>query len=521
MYHRGVPLIGGVAALAGKRVAIFGAGMEGRCFARQFGPSCSELVVLDDLAGGPGAAGGPGRPVEAELGGLDVLSPSLLEERRFDFVVHSPGVSRYDGRLVRAARLGAVVTTPTALFMEDFSDRRVVAVTGSKGKTTTAMLTAAAIRACGLDVALAGNIGRPLTDLYGDAAHDVFVVELSSYQTAELTTSPTVGVLTLLAPDHLEWHRSLENYYEDKLRLFSHRDGIPVAVNGCCEEAVARSSELAGRVLYGEGGPVRLEQAKVVASDLGPLDLGGFQLLGEHNLLNACGAVTAGLLLTGELPDKKRLEYELSAVRAPRSRLEPIGVVDGVSYIDDALASNPGGTLAALKVFAGRQVALIVGGHDRGVDYTPLARAIQSGSPQPFVFWIGEAGAAVATALGRISSTAQQWPAPSLEAAVVLAASCPGITAVLFSPAAPTPHDEGTYLDRSRRFRHAAGLEHALGAEGAVKADHAEGAVTAEQAEHAVRAEHAVKAEGAVKAEQTAGTDQVVPVGERGRRDGA
>jgi UDP-N-acetylmuramoylalanine--D-glutamate ligase len=457
VYYRGVPLVGGVAALAGKRVAVFGAGMEGQCFARLIGPSCGELVVLDDLAGDRAPSGGPSHETGDGLAGLDVVSPTVLEERRFDFVVHSPGVSCYDERLVSAARLGAVVTTPTALFLEDFSDRRVVAVTGSKGKTTTAMLTAAALVANGLDVALAGNIGRPLTELYEDDAHDAFVVELSSFQTAEVTTSPAVGVLTLLAPDHLDWHRGLESYYQDKLRLFSHRAGIPVAVNGCCEEAVARTSQLGGRVLYGKGGPVRLQGAAVLACDLGPLDLGGFQLLGEHNLLNACGAVTAALLLTGELPDKKRLEDELSLVKAPRSRLQPIGMVDGVSYIDDALASNPEGTLAALKVFAGRQVALIVGGHDRGVDFTTLARAIESSSPQPVVFLLGEAGAAIGAALERISSTSEWRDAESLEAAVEQASSCPGVETVLFSPAAPTPHDEGSYLDRGRHFRQASG----------------------------------------------------------------
>jgi len=459
-----VPQIGGVAALAGKRVAVFGAGLEGRCFAERFGPSCAELVVLDDCVAGRADPGGSRLPLEPGREELEVLSPSVLGERRFDFVVHSPGVSRYDERLAGARRLGAVVTTPTALFMEDFSRRQVVAVTGSKGKTTTAMLTAAALGAYGLDAALAGNIGRPVTELYDDDAHDVFVVELSSFQTAEVTTSPTVGVLTLLAPDHLDWHRGIENYYADKLRLFARRARVPVAVNGCCEEAVSRSSRLAARVLYGKDGPVRLEDHKVVASDLGPLDLEGFRLLGEHNLLNVCGAVTAALLLTGELPGAGRLEHELTGVTALRSRLEPIGVVDGVSYVDDALASNPEGTLAALKVFAGSRIALVVGGHDRGVDFGPLARAIASSSPRPFVFWVGDAGACIASALERISSASPCQHAGSLEEAFELASSCPGIAAVVFSPAAPTPHEEGTYLDRSRRFRQMLGSKTAAAA---------------------------------------------------------
>jgi len=464
VYHRGVPLIGGVAALAGKRVAVFGAGMEGRSFAQRVGQSCAELVIVDDAAAGRTDFAAPRQASAAELAELGVEAPSVLEEHRFDFVVHSPGVSRYDERLAAAARLGAVVTTPTALWLEDFRDRPIVAVTGSKGKTTTAMLTAAVLGAYGLDVALAGNIGRPVTELYDDNAHDAFVVELSSFQAADVTTSPSVGVLTLLAPDHLDWHRNVTNYYEDKLRLFSHRNDLPVAVNGCCDEAVARTSRLAGRVLYGKEGPVHLEGASLVVSGLGPLDLGGFQLLGEHNLVNACGAVTAGLLLTGDLPDRDRLERELSAVTAPRSRLEPIGEIGGIDFVDDALASNPEGTLAGLRAFAGRRVALIVGGHDRGVDYTPLALAMEAASPQPVVFWIGDAGKAIAEALDGISSSVDRQPAPSLEVAVDLASSCPRVGVVLFSPAAPTPHGEGTYLDRSRRFRHAAATEHSAGA---------------------------------------------------------
>jgi UDP-N-acetylmuramoylalanine--D-glutamate ligase len=170
--------------------------------------------------------------------------------------------------------------------------------------------------------------------------------------------------------------------------------------------------------------------------------------------------VTAGYLLTGEFAEKGRLEDELCGVSAPRSRLEPIGDRAGVGYIDDALASNPEGTLVALRVFAGRRIALIVGGQDRGLDFAPLARAIEAAAPQPVVVWLGDAGAAIAAALDDMASGAVRHQAPSLEAAVDVAASS-GVEVVLFSPAAPTPHAEGTYLDRSRRFRQAAGTARA------------------------------------------------------------
>ena len=103
-------------------------------------------------------------------------------------------------------------------------------------------------------------------------------------------------------------------------------------------------------------------------------------------------------------------------------------------------------------------MALIVGGHDRGLDYAPLAQTIDSSLPQPVVFWIGDAGAAIATALDDISSSVQRQPVPSLEVAVGLASSRPDIAVVLFSPASPTPRSEGSYLDRSRRFRQVAGV---------------------------------------------------------------
>ncbi len=136
-------------------------------------------------------------------------------------IVRAPGVSRYRDELVEATDRGVTVTTPLAVWLQDFHDQPVLAITGTKGKSTTATLAARILRNTGARVALAGNIGIPVTDLYEQPDIDVYVVEVSSFQAAEVVTSPPASVLTSLAPDHLDWHRDIEAYYRDKLRLIS------------------------------------------------------------------------------------------------------------------------------------------------------------------------------------------------------------------------------------------------------------------------------------------------------------
>lgn len=433
---------------------MFGAGAEGRSFAGLVAGSVAELIIVDD------------NPDALPVGHLEVGAPDSLEQRRVDFVVRSPGVSRYDERVGRLSASGAVVTTPTALWLEDFHDRTIVAVTGSKGKSTTATLTAAVLSSMGIEAVLAGNIGRPLSDLYSRSGEsEVFVVELSSFQTADVTVSPTIGVLTSLAPDHLDWHRDLEQYYADKLRIFSRREGVPVAVNATSAEALARTADLGARVPYGAPRSlVALRDGNIVIEGRDPLDLSAFGLLGEHNLVNACGAITAAMLLTGRAPEPSDAARALCETAPLRSRLQTVGARAGVEYVDDALGSNPEATIAALKTFAGRQIALVAGGHSRGLDYGPLAAALAACVPRPFLVLLGDAGDALAAALGNVDPRFESVHASTLETAVKVAREaitpvCRGGSAVmLFSPGAPTPKAEGSYLDRSERFREASGV---------------------------------------------------------------
>ena len=186
-------------------------------------------------------------------------------------MLRSPGVSRYRPELEAARAAGVTVTTAMALWLEDFADARVVAITGTKGKSTTAALTAAILGHDGSDVALIGNIGVPVVERYGMPLADAYVVEVSSYQAADVQVSPGLVVLTSLAPDHLDWHRSEEAYYRDKLRLVEAGPPGILAVNAGSEEAVRRTAGHPRRTLFGPSGRVTVDASAVVTVDGEPL----------------------------------------------------------------------------------------------------------------------------------------------------------------------------------------------------------------------------------------------------------
>ena len=281
--------------LCDRRVAVWGLGSEGRALARLLRARRVDVRYIDD------------RPDDAarrlgEDGGSEpaVLRPDEVRWPELEVVVRAPGVSRYRPELAEARAAGVTVTTAMALWLEDYAEARVVAITGTKGKSTTAALTAAILGQDGRDVALIGNIGVPVVEMYGRPLADAYVVEVSSFQAADVAVSPGVVVLTSLAPDHLDWHRSEEAYYRDKLRLIEAGPPGDLAVNAGSEEAVRRTAHHPRRTLFGPSGRVSVDTSAVVSVDGSPVvDASGLRLAGVHNLWNLCGAVTGATLLDG------------------------------------------------------------------------------------------------------------------------------------------------------------------------------------------------------------------------------
>jgi UDP-N-acetylmuramoylalanine--D-glutamate ligase len=448
--------------LCARRVAVWGLGQEGRDMVRLLRVrGVSPLVIDDRLDDRPdGSRVGPdGEP-------LPVVAPGAVDWSGLDVVVRSPGVSRYRPELARAAAHGVSVTTAMAVWLEDFGGAQVLAVTGTKGKSTTAALAASMLRAGGVQAALIGNIGVPVTETYDRPPVDAYVVEVSSYQAAEVTVTPRVCVLTSLAPDHLDWHGGVEAYFRDKLRLIEAGPHGALAVNAGSAEAVHRTADHPDRLLFGPSGRVRVAPGGAVEVDGEPVSgPDALQVPGRHNLWNLCGAIAGCLLLTGEPPSSAALAAVCRDFAGLPSRCHTVGDRDGLTFVDDALASNPFATMASLEAFPGREVTLILGGADRGVDPDDLITEVNRRRPRPRIVLLPPGTDRL---VARLASVGEQIAdggvacsvAADMGDAVRLAVEkTPPGGVVLFSPAAPTPAGEGGYTERSRQFIHAAGFE--------------------------------------------------------------
>ena len=438
----------------GSRMAIWGMGQEGLALASLAARQGIEPILIDDQAEAS-------RARVTDLLGADraVLAPDDVEWAGLEVVVRSPGVSRYRPELEAARREGVIVTTTMALWLEDHGADKVLAVTGTKGKSTTATLAAAILEASGWQVDLVGNIGVPVVETYDRPAADITVVEVSSYQAAEVTRSPQVAVLTSLAPDHLDWHGGVEPYYRDKLRLIGAEPPGQIAVSAASSLALSRTAAHPHRTLYGPEGRVMATAAGIIEVDgSGVADVDQLKVPGRHNVWNLCGALAGVLLATDAVPSSSAVASALQGFSGLASRCHEVGARDGHTYVDDALASNPFATATSIEAFAGRGLTVILGGADRGVDPAPLLDALAAHRPSAAAVVLPPEADRLAGHLSNrgIDVTTAQDLAEAVAAADRLT---PAGGVVLFSPGAPTPPGGGGYSVRSRAFIEAARVD--------------------------------------------------------------
>jgi UDP-N-acetylmuramoylalanine--D-glutamate ligase len=449
-----------VADLGSQRVAIWGLGREGRAaidFLRKGHPDLP-LVLLDDAA--------PRRPPQGIAANVECFFGAERIGRAIediDVIVKSPGVSLYRNEIQRAREKGIHVTSLLNLWFAERHDLTTICVTGTKGKSTTASLIAHILTMLGRRAALVGNIGVPITTIDSTTA-DFAVIEVSSYQAADFDGLCEVGVLTSLYPEHIDWHRSVENYFRDKVNLLRH--STCRVINS---EAAVTVERLIG------GSPSRfLFNDKGGCHARGKWIVNGSEVIGEiwnpyltrpHNSSNLCAALA---VMTSLGIDAADALDAAAGFRGLPHRQEELGELAGVLYVDDSISTIPQSTIAALAVYAGRPISVILGGYDRGIEYRALVETVME-SAATAIICLGDSGQRIyelarEVACRRPDRGCAMYRAQSMEDAVSLARQVtPSGGVILLSPAAPSYGEYRDYIERGHDFAAKAGLRPVAG----------------------------------------------------------
>lgn len=416
-------------------VAVWGAGREGRAAASALTAQGCRIVIAVDVVDSDAEE-------LAARYSAPLVSPADVESRGAEFVVRSPGISKYRDEVEKWRAVGIGSSGLFALWLADQDPRRVVAVTGTKGKSTTVTLLAGVLSAAGHEVHVAGNIGVPVTDI---PSTGLAVVEVSSYQAADCSVSPAVAVLTTLGEDHITWHRTVANYHADKLRLFAGSQLHAAVCDGTAATVNALATVAREKVSIG---PWQVDGANLVAGE-SHVDASAVTAQVRRNLAVAANAAVR----VDQSISSEHLSAALEVFEPLPSRQREIAVVNGVRWVDDLLASNPTGVAAALESFASIPLVVIMGGADRGIDLAPLVEALSGARNLKSVVLMGDDGDPLVASLVSVSFPVVRIAGHDMATAVAEAARIaePGDT-VTFSPGAPTPAFLGTWQDRSAEF---------------------------------------------------------------------
>ena len=442
--------------LKGKKVLVVGLGKSGLAAALFLRHRGAQVTVSDVRSAEALAKDIPALLEEGIM--VETGGHGLLTFRRQDLIVVSPGVPLNTPELAQVRSFGLPVIGELELAAR-FLKGKIVAITGSNGKTTTTALVGEILEKAGIPTLVGGNIGVPVVSLIEQSTDETWsVLEVSSFQ-LESTAKfhPSIAVILNITPDHLDRHGTFENYALAKERIFAaqnHSDCVVLnADNARAAQAATRSS--ASVHWFSMEHPVAqgawLEDGFVVYRDSpeAPTEkivaLGGIPLKGAHNVENVLAAVCAARKAGAQA---EPIRQAIEAFQAVEHRLEYVTTVNGVEYYNDSKATNVDATLKAIAAFQSG-IHLILGGKDKGSDYTLLAQLLRAHVRA--VYTIGSAAAKIESQLRGVVPILS---CEALESAVSAAASAarPG-EVVLLAPACSSFDQFESYEHRGRVFK--------------------------------------------------------------------
>ncbi|MDD5213752.1 MAG: UDP-N-acetylmuramoyl-L-alanine--D-glutamate ligase [Candidatus Gracilibacteria bacterium] len=355
--------------LENKKIAILGFGKEGKSslnFLLKNGILKENITILDK------------GEVSDNLGVNFISGENYADNLQdFDIIIKSPGLSPYNENL---APYRDKFTSQTQMFFDNYNGK-VIGVTGSKGKSTTSTLVYEVLKKAGFSVKLVGNIGTPVldeVDVMSGEKYDFIVYELSSYMLEVLKPKLFIGILNNVYDVHLDWHLGRENYTKAKFNLFYNCE------NKLVNYELFNRFEIENPIYFGTDGKYNFAGNKFFVQGNEIFDDKEIVLLGEHNKKNISSVIGVCDILG---IDFNILKEVLKTFSGLSHRMEDIGTYMGITFIDDAMATTPESTIAAIKTFGNKIGTLFLGGQDSGFTFTELRQIIDENKIENIVLF--------------------------------------------------------------------------------------------------------------------------------------
>ncbi len=353
-----------------KKAAVLGGGKSGKAVANLLAAHGCEVLISDEREI---SLEETARRISVESGGH---TDKIFEA---DFIVKSPGIFPQSPILQQAAQRNIPVFSELEVALSFLPPNvRILAVTGTNGKTTTTALLGKILAQKGSRVIVCGNIGTPVSDCVSQARPgDELVIEVSSYQLEDSTYfHPNIAGLLNITPDHLDHHGGMQNYIHAKQKIFAFEQPQDVAVLNAADAVCAHvAQQCKGRILAFSTQPKHWIKTDVFYDGDALVFSKGFQirppaLIGLHNIENA---MAAALMALADGATPAQVQHAFDTFKAIEHRIETVAEINGVKYINDSKATNLDSTITALKSFEKDQnIWLILGGRDKGASYEVL-----------------------------------------------------------------------------------------------------------------------------------------------------
>ena len=369
-----------------------------------------------------------------------------------DVVIRSPGVSIYKPEFAMLKKYGLEVTSSSNIFLSEMKQRntKVVGVSGSKGKTLSVSMMYHMMIGLGLKVALGGNIGKALIELI-DEENDYIIGEFSSYQASDIKNSPNIVMFTNLFSVHTDWHQGHEGYCRDKVHLAHKADVSVININN--PELIKYAQNLPNIVYYGKEDGFYAKDKELFYQDEPVCNIDDLQINGNHNMENLAGVMT--VIKSLGLDWRKALSF-LASFEQVAHRLQDVGTVDGVRFINDSISTAPEAAISAMKSFDDDMV-IISGGTINQQDYTEYAKFIEANPKVKIAITLFQCGSQIAESIRKYVKRDDfiLIEAEKLSEAVELAFK--GIklakgSLILFSPTAPSFDYYKNFMERGQDF---------------------------------------------------------------------